>query len=194
MTCIVAVVRDGKAYLTAFVHLFAPVSYLLVAFLAVLFALAVFGAVLDVARKLGWRPRRREVRGPKRDAGLKAVTYYVMNESAWGLRTFGGDFEKVDIKAVEKEMMDRIGEGDLAVWGRIGHTQTSRIDGNWDSSSLSIGKGEVSVAGYMSVSNYHDIEFNWREIEKTWPKPPLWRRIFTRRLRRLAVSGKARAA
>ncbi|HET9458714.1 MAG TPA: hypothetical protein VFO51_01865, partial [Sphingomicrobium sp.] len=107
------------ATLTAIVRLFAPLSYLVVAVLVLIFALIVMQLFVSVAKQLGWKPKRRPSRRklPKRDASLAEVAKYVATESAYGQAS---NAVNAPVQDMQKELMDRICENELTVWGRVG--------------------------------------------------------------------------
>lgn len=165
------------AYLTTFLRMFAPLSYLLTAFIAIILAALALNGVAGLAKQLGWSPKPHEPRKPRRDAELLDVAKYIVTDD-FGIRKFAGDPKNVSTKAVEKEMMDRIGEEEIAIWGRIGHWQTRSLGGyDWDHCSIDLRNEQVRMTSEWGSAEYSDIQLNWRQVRNTWPKPPFWRRM-----------------
>jgi hypothetical protein len=166
------VVAVRLAYLTTLVRVFAPLSYILIALIVILLALLIASGIVGIAIRLGWKPRRRPPPLPPRDAALLDVARYVARESAHGLKTFIGD--NATAQMVDNELMDRIGEKGLHVWGRYGHTQLSLLaPGRWSHCTIHIANGTVTYVSEWNAIDYVDIQMNWREVRRTWPPPPL---------------------
>jgi hypothetical protein len=165
--------------LTAIVRLFAPLSYLLVALLAIILALAVAVALVSVAKQLGWKPNRRPTRAklPTRDAPLPDVAMYVARQSAWGIANVVGN---TPMQIIHNELMDRICEEELTVWGRIGQMAIDRISTHdLQISQMHAGNGTITRGGEWGVTVFTDVQLNWKQVRRTWPKPSRWDRLLT---------------
>ena len=166
------------AYLTTFVRMFAPLSYLLVAVVALFLGLIFAGVVIGIAKNLGWSPRRRERKLPARNAPLVDVAMYVARQSAYGLKNVN---QNTSVAVVAHELMDRIVENNLTVWGRVGDFAVEPLSRHaLEHSSLNLTKGQLRRAGDWGVTEYENIQMNWREVRRTWPRPPIWRRVLER--------------
>lgn len=166
--------------LTTFVRVFAPLSYLLVALLTLILTCIVTYSVVSVAKQLGWNPIRRSLRPklPPRDAHLADVVMYVARESAYGVVNIASN---TPMAVIQNELMDRICEERLVVWGRVGTLPVDRIRANdLQYSQISAANGTITRQGEWGATVFTDIQMNWRQIRRTWPKPTAWRRAVSR--------------
>lgn len=166
------------AYVTTFVRIFAPLSYLLVAVVALILGLISTGAALSVAKHLGWSPKRRKLKLPARNASLAQVLQYVARQSAYGIDNVTGETK---LASIAHELMDRVVENGLTVWGRVGNFPVSQIEPHaLESSVFDLSAGVVKRVTEWATVDYRDVQFNWRQVRRTWPRPPIWRRIIAR--------------
>ena len=162
--------------LTAFVRLFAPLSYLLVALVALILGMALVSSLVVVAKQLGWKPNRRPLHPklPPRDAPLADVFFYVVRKSEYGLANLT---PKSSIQIIQNELMDRIAEEKLVVWGRIGQLPIGQIrPADMPYCQLNARQMVITRGGEWGVTQFTDVQLNWRQVRRTWPRPSLFRR------------------
>lgn len=171
------------ASLTALVRLFAPLSYLFVAFFVVIFFLWIWLFALTAASRLGWKPSPRGNRRitPK-NAPFPDVIKYLLLRSAFGSKMHPDNEPAAVCFLLEREIMDRLGEGTLEVWGRTHHGPLVPISSLWTQCAVNVAKQEITETVPNVITSmtriYYDIHFNWRQVKRTWPKAnPLMRRL-----------------
>ncbi len=165
------------ASFTAFVEMFAPLSYLAVGLVAAILSLMMLNGLASLARNLGWKPAARPPRrkAPVRDAPLTDVIRYMARESQWGIDTIPTVTNDAEVSAlVQDELNDRIGECDLNVWARSGRFGVRPV--MWGRAFVDVKKQVVVVVGDLSTSEVDDVQMNWKQVRKTWPKISRWRR------------------
>lgn len=170
------------ATLTLIIRLFAPFSYLVCGLLVVGLGLWIWRVGFTSLRAFtGYRPvYRPAIRKPAlRDASFEDVVTYILQQSAFGKRLVGNDAWSVPL---EVEIMDRVLEAEMTVWGRTAHKPSEPINvhGRWPSC-------RVDALGYAitfrpavlggGTTLFYNVAFNWAEVRRVWPKPQLWQRL-----------------
>jgi hypothetical protein len=184
------------ASLNQVMRIFAPVSYLFVAFFVVLFFLTVCLFVQTLAIRAGWKPSQRSRnRILAKNAPFKSVIQYLTDRSAFGSRMHPDTESQALNLLLEREIMDRLSEGRLAIWGRTNHGPLLPINPPlWEHCRVDVKNQEVTVlliGGLSSATRiFYDVRFNWRQVRRTWPRA----NVLMKRLRQWAFERQATTA
>lgn len=166
--------------LTTLIRLFAPLSYLVVVLVVSILMLTISYGAIGIAKQLGWKPKRRARRPrlPRRNAALAEVFRYVSKESSFAIANVT---PQTAVQVILNELMDRITEEDLAVWGRIADLPIQQISpADLPYCRIDAGSMTIRRTGEWGTTTFTDVQLNWQQVRRTWPKPTWWRTLASR--------------
>jgi hypothetical protein len=181
----VAVLSVWLATATLILRLFAPWSYLVATLIALILAAWLFNFLLaGYQRVTGWKPQPK---GPKpeavrHNADFREVLDYISERS-----TFADCLKREpDVGArtlmLDKEVMDRIGERGIIVWGRSHHAPVRRISPYaWANCRVDTMSASIRQLPDMPLAKpvlFYDVYLNWRQVRRAWPPRSIPVRLF----------------